>query len=108
MLSLFLFNLALADIGDYIPQTLPSDVRVAVYVDDIAVFVARPTDSRPHVRTSVQCVLDAIDAFIGGRGMQLPPTKTEALMMHHSSVARHDTPRFTLQCTAIPWSRQVK
>ncbi|KAH7971603.1 hypothetical protein HPB52_000523 [Rhipicephalus sanguineus] len=96
------------DIGDYIARTLPSDVRVAVYADDIAVFAARPSNSGPYVRTSVQSVLDAIDVFISSKGMQLSPAKTEALMVHRSSIARYEVERFTLRGTAIPWSLQVK
>uniref|UniRef100_L7LYN9 Putative tick transposon n=1 Tax=Rhipicephalus pulchellus TaxID=72859 RepID=L7LYN9_RHIPC len=107
VLSPFLFNLALADIGDYIPRALPCDVRVAIYADDIAVFAARRSDAEPHSRTSVQTVLNSIDAYITGKGMQLSPAKTEALMVHRSSVARIHTPRFTLQGITIPWSLQV-
>nr|XP_037270508.1 secreted RxLR effector protein 78-like [Rhipicephalus microplus] len=45
VLSPFLFNLAQADIDDYIPRALPCDVRVAFYADDIAVFA---TLQEPH------------------------------------------------------------
>ncbi|KAH7936755.1 hypothetical protein HPB49_003731 [Dermacentor silvarum] len=43
VLSPFLFNLALARIGDYIPQLPEYEVRVAVYADDIALFASGPT-----------------------------------------------------------------
>ncbi|XP_037290898.1 uncharacterized protein LOC119186339 [Rhipicephalus microplus] len=107
VLSPFLFNLALADIDDYIPRALPCDVRVAVYADDIAVFATGPVPSGRCIRTSVQTVLDSIDAFITGRGMTLSPAKTEAMLLHPSYGAQRHTPKFTLQTIPIPWKRRV-
>ncbi|KAH7961808.1 hypothetical protein HPB52_012241 [Rhipicephalus sanguineus] len=62
----------------------------------------------PSTGVSHECVLDAIDAFIDSKGMQLTPAKTEALMVHRSSIARYKVERFTLRGTTIPWSLRVK
>nr|XP_037283956.1 uncharacterized protein LOC119176698 [Rhipicephalus microplus]XP_037290809.1 uncharacterized protein LOC119186204 [Rhipicephalus microplus] len=101
--SPFLFNLALADIDDYIPSALPCDVRVAVYADDIAVSTTGPVPSGRCTCTSVQTVLDSIDAFITGRGMRLSPAKTEAMLLHPSYGAQRFTSKFTFQTIPIPW-----
>ncbi|KAH8038298.1 hypothetical protein HPB51_000603 [Rhipicephalus microplus] len=81
VLSLVLFNLALADIDDYIPRALPCYVHIVVYADDIAVFVTGPVPSGRCVRASVQTVLHYTDAFITGSGMRFSPAKTEAMLL---------------------------
>ncbi|KAL1466297.1 hypothetical protein MTO96_026772, partial [Rhipicephalus appendiculatus] len=39
--------------------------------------------------------------------MRLSPEKTEAMLVHRSSVARYAISRFTLQGVTIPWKRRV-
>ncbi|KAH7965275.1 hypothetical protein HPB49_005791 [Dermacentor silvarum] len=81
VLSPFLFNLALARIGDYIPQLPEYEVRVAVYADDIALFASGPTARGSVVRGCVQSALDAVDEYVRGIGLTLSAAKTEAMLL---------------------------
>ncbi|KAH8033879.1 hypothetical protein HPB51_016828 [Rhipicephalus microplus] len=53
VLSPFLFIFTLADIDDHIPRALPSEARLALYVDNIAVIAMRPVPSGRRVSMSV-------------------------------------------------------
>ncbi|KAH7985635.1 hypothetical protein HPB49_026336 [Dermacentor silvarum] len=75
VLSPFLFNLALARLPDFIPRTLPSDVRLAIYADDLALFAVGPTSSGTQVRRSIQGAINAIDSYLTGIGLNLSPNK---------------------------------
>ncbi|KAL1430193.1 hypothetical protein MTO96_015309 [Rhipicephalus appendiculatus] len=82
-------------------EGIPFTFSAAVYPTEV---FGRPIN---RVRSSVQRALDAIDALITFKGMRLSPEKTEAMLVHRSSVARYGISRFTLQGVAIPWKRRV-
>ncbi|KAH7965092.1 hypothetical protein HPB49_003306 [Dermacentor silvarum] len=92
VLSPFLFNLALARIGDYIPQLPEYEVRVAVYADDIALFASGPTARGSVVRGCVQSALDAVDEYVRGIGLTLSAAKTEAMLVHPRYGAHRSAP----------------
>ncbi|XP_037577084.1 uncharacterized protein LOC119459352 [Dermacentor silvarum] len=108
VLSPFLFNLALARIGDYIPQLPAYEVRFAVYADDIALFASGPTGRGYVVRECVQSALDAVDAYISGIGLTLSAAKTEALLVHPRYGGRLEIPCLSLRGAALPWRRRVR
>ncbi|KAH7964994.1 hypothetical protein HPB49_002759 [Dermacentor silvarum] len=108
VLSPFLFNSALARLPDFIPRTLPSDVRLAIYADDLALISVGPTSSGRLVRQSIQGAINAIDSYLTGIGLNLSTTKTEALLVHPQFRGRYQVPRLNLRGVLIPWSRRVR
>ncbi|XP_037564908.1 uncharacterized protein LOC119444609 [Dermacentor silvarum] len=108
VLSPFLFNLALARIGDYIPQLPEYEVRVAVYADDIALFASGPTARGSVVRGCVQSALDAVDEYVRGIGLTLSAAKTEAMLVHPRYGAHRSAPCFSLRGESLPWRMKVR
>ncbi|KAH7958828.1 hypothetical protein HPB49_005571 [Dermacentor silvarum] len=108
VLSPFLSNLALARLPDFIPRTLPCDVRLAIYADDLSLFAVGPTSSGRLVRQSIQGAINAIDSYLPGIGLNLSPNKTEALLVHLLFRVRYEIPRLNLRGVLIPWSRRVR
>ncbi|KAH7937243.1 hypothetical protein HPB49_009453 [Dermacentor silvarum] len=107
VLSPFLFNLALARLSDFIPCTLPFDVRLAIYADDLALLAVGPTSSGKQVHQSVQGAINAVDSYLTGIGLNHSPSKTEALVVHPQLHGRYHIPRLSLRGVLFPWSARV-
>ncbi|XP_037501543.1 uncharacterized protein LOC119375437 [Rhipicephalus sanguineus] len=108
ILSPFLFNLVLAKLLDYIPCDTTSEVRAAIYADDIALFVYGPSYRRSGLLEALQVAIDAVDAFLTGIGLTLAASKTEALLVHPQACTRSTTPRLSLRGLPIDWQKKVR
>nr|XP_037270233.1 uncharacterized protein LOC119161824 [Rhipicephalus microplus] len=75
-----------------LPASLPTDTRFparcSVYADDVALWVRGPRRFIPAIRRSLQVVLDAVITYLGGIGLKVSATKTEALLIHPLAAAR--------------------
>ncbi|XP_075723786.1 uncharacterized protein LOC142765866 [Rhipicephalus microplus] len=108
VLSPFLFNTALAGL----PASLPTDTRFparcSVYADYLALWVRGPRRSIPAIRRSLQPALDAVITYLGGIGLKVSATKTEALLIHPLAAARTHVRRLRLGNRSLPWRLVVK
>ncbi|XP_037515483.1 uncharacterized protein LOC119391904 [Rhipicephalus sanguineus] len=108
VLSPFLFNMALAGL----PASLPTDTRFpahcSVYADDVALWVRGPRRSIPAIRRSLQTSLEAVIAYLGGIGLKVSATKTEALLIHPLAAARRYVKQLRVGNRRLPWRLTVK
>nr|XP_037287166.1 uncharacterized protein LOC119180127 [Rhipicephalus microplus] len=108
VLSPFLFNLALAGL----PASLPTDTRFparcSVYADDVALWARGPRQSIPAIRRSLQAALDAVITYLGGIGLKVSATKTEALLIHPLAAGRTYVRRLKVGNRNLPWRLTVK
>ncbi|KAH7973157.1 hypothetical protein HPB52_022163 [Rhipicephalus sanguineus] len=49
-----------------------------------------------------------VDRFVAGVGLQLSPTKTEALLVYPSPSARYHVPHLSFRGNVLPWQRTVQ
>lgn len=107
VLSPFLFNLVLAGL----PTAMPADKRYptqcSLYADDVALWVKGPRQNFTAIRRSLQRSLDAVVSFFKAIGLNVSPTKTEALLVHPRATARRAVRRLVLGDRPIPWSDAV-
>ncbi|XP_075735269.1 uncharacterized protein LOC119170629 [Rhipicephalus microplus] len=108
VLSPFLFNMALAGL----PASLPTDTRFparcSVYADDVALWVQGPRRSIPAIGRLLQAALDAVITYLGGIGLKVSATKTEALLIHPLAAARTHVRRLRVGNRSLPWRLVVK
>ncbi|XP_049267217.1 RNA-directed DNA polymerase from mobile element jockey [Rhipicephalus sanguineus] len=108
VLSPFLFNMALAGL----PASLPTDTRFpahcSVSADDVALWVRGPRRSIPAVRRSLQAALEAVITYLGGIGLKVSATKTEALLIHPLAAARNYVKQLRVGNRKLPWRLTVK
>ncbi|XP_049270066.1 uncharacterized protein LOC125757867 [Rhipicephalus sanguineus] len=108
VLSPFLFNMALAGL----PASLPTDTRFparcSVYADDVALWARGPRRSIPAIRRSLQAALDAVISFLGGIGLKVSATKTEALLIHPLAAAWVYVKPLRVGNRSLPWRKEVR
>nr|XP_037289671.1 uncharacterized protein LOC119183742 [Rhipicephalus microplus] len=95
-----------------LPASLSTDTRFparcSVYADDVALWVRGPRRSIPAIRRSLQAVLDAVITYLGGIGLKVSATKTEALLIHPLAAARTHVRRLRIGNRSLPWRLVVK
>ncbi|XP_037288244.1 uncharacterized protein LOC119181160 [Rhipicephalus microplus] len=95
-----------------LPASLPTDTRFSarcsVYADDVALWVRGPRRSIPAIRRSLQAALDAVITYLGGIGLKVSATKTEALLIHPLAAARTHVRWLRVGNRSLPWRLVVK
>ncbi|XP_075732420.1 uncharacterized protein LOC119185098 [Rhipicephalus microplus] len=95
-----------------LPASLPTDTRFparcSVFADDVALWVRGPRRSIPAIRRSLQAVLDAVITYLGGIGLKVSATKTEALLIHRLAAAHTHVRRLRIGNRSLPWRLVVK
>ncbi|KAH7942531.1 hypothetical protein HPB49_024999 [Dermacentor silvarum] len=81
VLSLFLFNEALARLPSTIPKGRHLPVHCSLYADDIALWTSGPRRNLAAVRTCLQEALDASVGHLASVGFSVSPAKTKALLV---------------------------
>ncbi|XP_049272479.1 uncharacterized protein LOC119397303 [Rhipicephalus sanguineus] len=95
-----------------LPASLPTDTRFparcSVYADDVAPWARGPRRSIPAIRRSLQAALDAVISFLGGIGLKVSATKTEALLIHPLAAARVYVKPLRVGNRSLPWRKEVR
>lgn len=79
VLSPLLFNVALAELPQYLPQPGLLELHVAIYADDIVLWCSGPTSVGRTVRDTLQCGLDATSGYFSAVGLAISPSKTSSI-----------------------------
>ncbi|XP_075732616.1 uncharacterized protein LOC142775159 [Rhipicephalus microplus] len=95
-----------------LPASLTTDTkfpaRCSVYADNVALWVRGPRQSIPAIRRSLQAALDAVITYLGGIGLKVSATKTEALLIHPLAAAHTHVRRLRVDNRSLPWRLVVK
>ncbi|XP_075730618.1 uncharacterized protein LOC142772302 [Rhipicephalus microplus] len=70
--------------------------------------VRGPRRSIPAIRISLQAALVAVITYLGGIGLKVSATKTEALLIHPLAAARTHVRRLRVGNHSLPWRLMVK
>lgn len=79
VLSPFLFNVAMTGL----PEIL------SLYADDITLWIAGGSDG--HIQDTLQKAIDAVEAYVGSRGLGCSPQKSELLLYQPTSRGKKKT-----------------
>ncbi|XP_075740411.1 uncharacterized protein LOC142786677 [Rhipicephalus microplus] len=100
--------MALAGPAASLPTETRFPARCSVYADDVALWVRGPRGSIQAIRRSLQAALDAVITYLGGIGLKVSATKTEALLIHPLAAARTHVRRLRVGNRILPWRLLVK
>ena len=106
VLSPLLFNSVLAGLPSRLPQECDFPLGIAIYADDIALWVSGPSHHGPRLRGILQRALNATSEYLEEAGLQISPAKSAAIAYHPRQRARRSMSRLHLGDTPIQWVQQ--
>ncbi|XP_077514883.1 uncharacterized protein LOC144125401 [Amblyomma americanum] len=108
VLSPMLFNLVMAQLPTCLPDGLKLPVRIAIYADDIALWCRGPRRQRDQVIKNVQRAITRVGSYLERVGLQLSPTKSEAMLLNIRPGARPGKTYLSVAGRELPWRHSCR